>query len=431
MRMLLQHKIFVGYFFSVAIIGIMVAILLYEQSRIKEIAANSVEINDIRQNVTVAHREITELATLGESVIGWDEEDCRAYRTQRLRLDSLLLALRRECVRFVRPEQVDTLRMLLAAKETHLLRIMRSVRQREEMDSLIAHRLPTAVASAAKPRIEVRRKKGIAGFFGKKDTIRVFPPSNNLHALNNQINTLRGTPTFDFNNPVDSLRRQNRQLNRELSALISLLDGQVQKSFDFREKRIADMRQTSFRILSCVLGVAILLLALSYIIIQRDLRRREAGERKLKEIIGQNRDLLDAVAVAADRNVHALEIALKEKPFVVGGAGESRRDAFQQVGKPERGVVAGLFRLVETVHVQEVVQQVQDMLAKHADIGQMAVASLAVARAHRQLRAAVDDAQRGAYVVGNRQDDFLAHIQQIAVLPDNLFQLALSGLPPP
>ncbi|WP_279193841.1 hypothetical protein [Butyricimonas paravirosa] len=53
------------------------------------------------------------------------------------------------------------------------------------------------------------------------------------------------------------------------------------------------MRQTSFRILSCVLGVAILLLALLYIIIQRDLRWREAGERKLKEIIGQNRDLLD------------------------------------------------------------------------------------------------------------------------------------------
>ena len=71
------------------------------------------------------------------------------------------------------------------------------------------------------------------------------------------------------------------------------------------------------------------------------------------------------------------------------------------------------------------------MFAQHADIGQMSVASLAVARVHRQLRAAVDDAQRGAYVVGNRQDDFLAHIQQVAVLADNLFQLALSGLPPP
>ena len=271
----------------------MAAILLHERTRIREIVVESDELRTVGRSITASHREITELATLGESVIGWDEEDSRAYRAQRLRLDSLLLALRRECVRFVRPEQVDTLRMLLAAKETHLLRIMRSVRQREEMDSLIAHRLPTAVASAVKPRIEVRRKKGIAGFFGKKDTIRVFPPSNNLRTLNSQITTLKDTPEFDFDAPVDSLRRQNRQLNRELSALISLLDGQAQMAFDFREKRIADMRQTSFRILSCVLGVAILLLALSYIIIQRDIRRRETGERKLKEIIGQNRDLLD------------------------------------------------------------------------------------------------------------------------------------------
>ena len=71
------------------------------------------------------------------------------------------------------------------------------------------------------------------------------------------------------------------------------------------------------------------------------------------------------------------------------------------------------------------------MFAQYADIGQMAVSFLAVARVHRQLRAAVDDAQRGTYVVGNRQDDFLAHIKQVAVLPDNLFQLALSGLLPP
>ena len=271
----------------------MAAILLHERTRIREIAAESDELRAVGRNITAVHREVTELATLGESVLGWDEEDCRAYRAKRLRLDSLLLTLRRECVRFVRPEQVDTLRMLLAAKESHLLHIMRSVRQREEMDSLIAQQLPTAVKSAGKPRMEVRRKKGIAGFFGKKDTIRIYSPPSNLRTLNSQITTLKDTPEFGFDAPVDSLCRKNKQLNRELSALISLLDGQIQKSFDFREKRISDMRQTSFRILSCVLGVAILLLALSYIIIQRDIRRRETGERKLKEIIGQNRDLLD------------------------------------------------------------------------------------------------------------------------------------------
>ncbi|MFS2871675.1 ATP-binding protein [Phocaeicola dorei] len=293
MKLSLQYKIFGGYLVLVAIIGFMVAILLYEQCRIKEIAASSVETSNIRLNVTAVHREVTELVTLGESVLGWDDEDCRAYRAKRICIDSLLLTLRQECARFVCTEQVDTLRMLLAAKETHLLRIMQNFRQREAMDSLIVHQLPTVITSAIKPRIEVRRKKGIAGFFGKKDTIQVYPPSKSLQTLNSQITTLKDTPDFDFNDSVDSLRQQNKQLNRKLSALISLLDGQAQQSFDFREKRLADMRQSSYRMLAYVLGVAILLLVLSYIIIQRDIQQQETGRRKLEEIIGQNRDLLD------------------------------------------------------------------------------------------------------------------------------------------
>lgn len=292
-KMSLHVKLLSGYIISVAIIGIMVVILLHEQNRLKEIAANSVEINNIRRNVAITHCQITELATLGESVLGWDDEDCRAYCAKRIYIDSLLFTLRQECVRFVRPEQIDSLRMLLAAKETHLLRIMQNFRQREAMDSLIVHQLPTIITSAIKPRIEVRRKKGIAGFFGKKDTIQVYPPSKSLQTLNSQITTLKDTPDFDFNDSVDSLRQQNKQLNRKLSALISLLDGQAQQSFDFREKRLADMRQSSYRMLAYVLGVAILLLGLSYIIIQRDIQQQETRRRKLEGIIGQNRDLLD------------------------------------------------------------------------------------------------------------------------------------------
>ena len=291
--MTIHHKILFGYIISVAVIGSMVAILLHERNRAREIEADTSEINSIRRNVTTIHRQITALATQGESVLGWDDNECRTYRLRRLSVDSLLLSLKENCSHFVQPDQIDTLRMLLAAKETHLLRIMQSFRQREAMDSLIVQQLPTVVKSASKPRIEIRRKKGIAGFFGKKDTIRVYPPSRNLRTLNSQINTLRDTPTFDFNDPVDSLRRQNRQLNRKLSALITFLDEQAQKSFDVKERQIADMRQNSFRLLACVIGIAILLLILSYIIIQRDIRQKEAGHRKLKEIIGQNRDLLD------------------------------------------------------------------------------------------------------------------------------------------
>ena len=95
--------------------------------------------------------------------------------------------------------------------------------------------------------------------------------------------------------------------------------------------------------------------------------------------------------------------------------GEPRCDTFQQAGKPKRYVMACFFRFVEPVHVQQVVQQVQDMFAQYADIGQMSVAFFAVAHIHRQFSAAIDDTQRGAYVMGNRQNDFLAHIQKVAV----------------
>lgn len=289
----LQHKILFGYVVLVAVIGSMAAILLHERARTSEIASETDGIRSVRRSINAAHRQITVLATMGESVVGWDEKDYRTYHARRLAVDSLLQSLKRNCVSFVRPEQLDTLRGLLAAKETHLLRIMQSFRQRETIDSLITKQLPTVVASAVKPRIEVRRKKGIAGFFGKKDTIMVYPPSRNLRTLNSRLSTLKGTPAFDFNLPADSLRRQNRQLNRKLSALITFLDGQAQKSFDIQEKQIADMRQNSFRLLACVICIAILLLIFSYVIIQRDIRQKEAGHRKLKEIIGQNRDLLD------------------------------------------------------------------------------------------------------------------------------------------
>lgn len=131
MKLSLEYKILFGYMIVVAVIGSMAAILLHERTRIREIAAASDELHTVERNIAAAHRKITELATLGESVIGWDGEDSRAYRAQRLRLDSQLLTLRRECVRFVRPEQVDTLRILLAAKESHLPDTMRSRRQQK------------------------------------------------------------------------------------------------------------------------------------------------------------------------------------------------------------------------------------------------------------------------------------------------------------
>ena len=119
----LQLKISALVLTTVAVIASMAAILVHERERIREIEAESAEIRQVRRDINTAHRRITRLATLGESVIGWEEADSTRYRTLRLRTDSLLQALKLHCREYVQPKQIDTLRTLLAEKEAHLLHL--------------------------------------------------------------------------------------------------------------------------------------------------------------------------------------------------------------------------------------------------------------------------------------------------------------------
>lgn len=120
MKILLQHKIFVGYFLLMAIIGGMVAIVLHERSRVQKIENESIAIFQTQHNINTAHRYVTTLVTYGESVMVWNDEDSLAYRERRVRTDSMLQTLRIQCKDFIQPEQIDSLRTLLAAKEDHL-----------------------------------------------------------------------------------------------------------------------------------------------------------------------------------------------------------------------------------------------------------------------------------------------------------------------
>ena len=94
-------------FTMVAVIASMAAILVHERQRIREIEVESAEIRQVRRDINTAHRHITRLATLGESVIGWKEADSTRYCALRLRTDSLLQALKPHCRDYVRPAQID------------------------------------------------------------------------------------------------------------------------------------------------------------------------------------------------------------------------------------------------------------------------------------------------------------------------------------
>ncbi|MBO8479147.1 MAG: response regulator [Bacteroidetes bacterium] len=276
-----------------AVIGSMTAILLFDRARIREIEEESAEIRSVRRDINTVHRRITELATLGESVMAWDTTEYHLYHEKRMSVDTLLADLKQNCTGFVLPEQVDTLRMLLSDKEHHLYRIMKAFHRQEIADSLIAEQLPKVTSQATRTRTEIRRKKGIAGWFGKKDTVTIPVPAAPLHSLNERLISLQEKRIRDLDTYTDSLRFYNQELNTRLTSFITQLDGQAQTSFQYREQKLAEAQRHSFRLIAGLVGAAILLLIISHLIIMRDLRRREHDRNSLEDTLAQNRSLSD------------------------------------------------------------------------------------------------------------------------------------------
>ena len=290
----LQYKIVVGYILLMAIIGCMVAIVLHERKRVAEIEQESIAIFQTQRNISTAHRHITVLATFGESVITWTEEDCDLYRTRRQKADSLLQVLRKQCKEFVHPGQVDSLRILLHNKEEHLFQMKEILREQKYIDSLFCNQYSLVVASQAnEPRTVTRKKKGIAGWFGGKETVQLQPVTTSAKSRGNELISLQEERRRNIETYTDSLRLQNRELNKKLRTLIASLDEQALNALQNKEIRLKSSYEHSSFVITGLIIFSIILLIVSYLIIQRDIREKARTKKRLEETIEQNSALLE------------------------------------------------------------------------------------------------------------------------------------------
>lgn len=275
-----------------AIIGSMVAIVLHERSRVQKIENESIAIFQTQHNINTTHRYVTTLVTYGESVMVWNDEDSGAYRERRVRTDSMLQTLRTQCKDFIQPEQIDSLRTLLAAKEDHLFQIMEATREQKKTDSLLFHQKPT-VTTQTTTRTVTRKKKGIAGFFGGKETVQMPVVTTRQTAPDKELISLLNKRKRDIETYTDSLRLCNRELNRKLRLLITSLDEQTWNAFRSKEERLKASYEHSTLVITGLIIFSIILLFISYLVIQRDIKVKAKNRKHLEETIEQNIALLE------------------------------------------------------------------------------------------------------------------------------------------
>ena len=292
MKILLQHKIFVGYFLLMAIIGSMVAIVLHERHRVQKIENESIAIFQTQHNINTAHRYITTLVTYGESVMVWNKADSLVYQEHRMQTDSMLQTLRTQCKDFVRPVQIDSLRMLLAVKEEHLFQIMGAIRQQRRADSLLSKQ-KSIITTQTTTRTVTRKKKGIAGFFGGKETIQQPVVTTRQTTPDKELISLLNKQQRDIETYTDSLRLCNREINRKLRSLITSLDEQTWNTFRSKEERLKASYEHSSLVITGLIIFSIILLFISYLVIQRDIKVKARNRKRLEETIEQNVVLLE------------------------------------------------------------------------------------------------------------------------------------------
>lgn len=293
LKISLQHKILFGYFVLVVVICSMTAILLYEWKWMQGIEAETAKIHQTDKDINTLHSRITELATLGETVIIWDMKDFQAYRLRRLSLDSLLQEMKSSMDGFIQINQIDTLCYLLKQKEKHLKHIMNAVAMQKKADSLLVNHLPKVAKRATHIRKVIHKKSGLAGLFGGKKSVQEQPFAQELYAFNDSLIALQKMLAVQMSTYTDSLRFQNRAMNQKLSQLTSNLDNQIQTIFARKNLKLTQTQNLSFSIFVIIIVFTIVLLLISFLIIRSDLSKENRIKSRLNKVISENKELLE------------------------------------------------------------------------------------------------------------------------------------------
>ena len=287
----LYGRVLLGYIIVVFTIVCISLIFIYQKFKLQELIHKKEQIDFARSKAANIPLYFTKLASISESVFIWNYDDYIKYQNNYLETDSALQEIKIYCKDFINANQIDTLCNFLQKKEYSLVQIMQIIKSKEKSDSifLITH-IPKKIL---KTRVITRKKKGIAGFFGKTETVHEPYFTIDYSNVNRNSDFIRKQYLHQIESQLDSLQYQNEILNKQLYDFIYSLDKEIQNTIIEYNKEIAKIQKISFYLIAVIITIALVLLIISFIIIRSDLYKEEKIKFKLQQVIRENGDLLE------------------------------------------------------------------------------------------------------------------------------------------
>lgn len=292
MKLLLHYRIAIGYFLLIIVISASAVVVLNEYMHLKHLENQTMNMYSIQMDINLIHHRITTLAMYGESVIIWSKSDYDNYSEFRSETDSLLVCLKQSAREFVLTEQIDTLRQQLLQKEFRLRNLMNIIQRENITDSILESRIHSLLTKSSDVQKFVRKRKGLSGLFGKKDTLYIPSRSDILLNVSDTLAFHRTNQNNQIEALVSSLHVQNKILNWKLYQLITTLDNLVKDSFLKRRKQLCLAYKESYFAIVFVLVITISLLIGMFFIIRSDVYKDKKIRKKMRLAIQENKELL-------------------------------------------------------------------------------------------------------------------------------------------
>lgn len=280
-----------------------------------------------RQQTNQAFLSLLDLASTGEVIAGWTEEDYAAYQKKRVATVTLLQNLKAGQEDSLQRACIDSVCHLLAEKETQMTALLQLLENMPDAGEIVHQKIPAVVLHSKKDvpleketsaiRIDEKKKKNFWSLFRKQEKKSAyaqkweeaqrkstpaasfgtgtadaegFTPAL-LYSIKKEIDDATCTYEETLSAKLDSLRMNNRTLNKHINMVVQYFGQKERETFCREIRWQQETRNHTFKLIAGVGVGASVLVILLYMVIHRDVNRQYRYRQELEKTNGENAEL--------------------------------------------------------------------------------------------------------------------------------------------
>ena len=316
--MWLRFKIFVGYITLIALLTFTIYFFRKEQTKRIMLQQDEQELLHFWHLTGEAYAGLLDLATYGETVSVWDENDRSTYQKRRDEVCGTLQSLKQYVHTSEQRVRIDSLCLLLERKGQLLDTVMHTFSRFRSVGEIINRKIPMIASRARDDRTLVgvkeeipkksfwsflKRKKRKSVYSEQKEKRERLQPAEKdrkvstasiLHSLNRELTGRQETERERLLAQMERLYNNNMALNCRLYGIIRDFEFETDRRLEERYMQFLKARERSFYTVSTFAVFISLLTIFLYIIIHRELNRRNRYRCQLEASNRENTELLQS-----------------------------------------------------------------------------------------------------------------------------------------